>query len=81
MLIVSAKNISALAPVSDYEVRVQINERVIWKDVVTEHPRERGAGVLLRRIANQFEDAIENGEVEGAGRNLGTTEVPSGTPG
>lgn len=73
MLIVFVQNISDLAPVSDYAVRVQINDRTIWTDVVTEHPRERGAGVLLRRIVNQFEDALEKGEVE----CLSTLNAPS----
>src|SRR5690242_17162870 len=50
-LVVIAQNISELAPVSDYDVSVWINERVIWRGKVTGHVRDEGWAELMRKIA------------------------------
>ena len=56
MFIVTAVNKSDLAPISDYEVWIGINQHCIWRGMVKGHTRNEGCEALLRRIA----DAMEN---------------------
>ena len=52
MLILEISNISQLAPISDYEVKVWVNNRLIAQGVVEGHERAAGWRKLLSRIAN-----------------------------
>lgn len=57
MLIVTARNLSELAPISDYEVEVRVNNMApIWRGIVRGHNRPDGAAVLLRRVAEAMEN-------------------------
>lgn len=56
MLAVVFVNMSKLADVSDYDVFVQVNNRVIHKDKVTGHRRADGWQALLQRYAEQVKD-------------------------
>jgi hypothetical protein len=58
MLIMTARNISRLADISDYVVTVHVHERIIWTGKVTGHPREDGWIALLRRIPNRAENEM-----------------------
>lgn len=57
MLIVHAHNVTGgngTAPdgTADYDVKVCINERVIWRGPVTGHTRADGAAELFRKLAD-----------------------------
>lgn len=57
-LIIAFRNVSALAPVSDYDVAVYINERLIdGPHRVTGHRRRDGYKTLLRKFLKQHPDS------------------------
>jgi len=51
-LIITARNLSNLAEVSDYEVGAWINETPIWRGTVRGHHRTDGWTALVRLIAD-----------------------------
>jgi len=53
MLILTAQNVSRDSgnTVADYEVKVRVNEKIIWEGKVSNHVREDGWAQLIRRIA------------------------------
>lgn len=55
MLIVLAHNVTKGEDlsISEYDVQVRINERVIWKGRVGEHVRAEGWQTLLHKIADK----------------------------
>lgn len=57
MLILTAQNISRddQNTVADYDVKVRVNEKVIWSGKVSGHLREDGWTQLVRRIAWEAE--------------------------
>ena len=61
MLIVTAVNVTPVGMTyadgtSDYEVEVAINSQPpIWRGRIEGHMRDKGAGALLRLIANEVE--------------------------
>lgn len=80
MLILTAQNVTPNSgEVADYNVSLRVNHRVLWSAVITEHPRERGAAVLLRRIVNQFDEDCQYEEALDDERR--EAEGASGTPG
>lgn len=50
-LVVIAANISNLNDISDYNVRVQLNDLILWKGQVKGHKRSEGWKVLLKQIS------------------------------
>lgn len=58
MLIVLAHNTTGTKEdgTSDYNVEARVNERVIAKMIVKGHVRDAGAAVLLRKIADTWEN-------------------------
>ena len=58
MLIILAHNTTGTKEdgTSDYNVEARVNERVIAKMVVKGHIRDAGAAVLLRKIADVWEN-------------------------
>jgi len=54
-LIVTARNLSGLADISDYEVGAWINDTPIWKGRVEGHRRADGWAALVRRIADAYD--------------------------
>ena len=58
MLIILAHNTTGTKEdgTSDYNVEARVNERVIAKMVVKGHVRDAGAAVLLRKIADVWEN-------------------------
>jgi len=52
-LIIVLRNKSALAPVSDYEYRVQINDYVIEEGTVEGHHRADGWAVLTQKLIDK----------------------------
>lgn len=62
MLIITAHNVSGgngtkEDGTADYDVKVRINEQVIWSGPVTRHVRNAGAAVLLRKIADRMDQS------------------------
>lgn len=55
-LIVVLRNISGLAPVSDYEYQILVNEVEIAAGTVHNHLRAEGWKALLRKLVEQAED-------------------------
>ena len=53
MLILTAQNVERNSDnsVADYEVKVRVNEKIIWQGKVSNHVREDGWEQLVRRIA------------------------------
>ena len=52
-LIIVLRNTSGLAPTSDYEYHVLINEQVIEKGIVTCHVRSEGWASLVEKLLFQ----------------------------
>lgn len=57
MLILTAQNVTRNPDntVADYDVKVRVNEKVIWQGKVTGHVRDDGWAQLVRRIAWEAE--------------------------
>ena len=52
-LIIAFRNISALAPTSDYEYGVYINDRLIEQGNVNGHTRDEGWPTLVQKLLEQ----------------------------
>ena len=52
MLIITLRNISELAPISDYEYKVYVNNRKIAEGTVVSHQRDEGWEVLVGKLAD-----------------------------
>lgn len=53
-LIITARNLTGLNEISDYEVGAWINERPIWKGIVLKHRRDDGWAALVQMIVDVY---------------------------